>query len=475
MKVNIQENYLWKKLILDSVELWLKGYIYNKTITQLAKDLQDLKKEDFESYILSLDGHYALVAQRNGIILAVVDKVRSIPLFYDSQEISSHAPSLICSKKLNLDAIISLKMSGFTIGEDTLYKGLNSLIAGQFILCENTKIVKKQYYQYQPWQVNQKKYDVELLAQTTLGILKKMIRSLNGRQVVIPLSAGNDSRLIASGLKELGYENVKCYSYGIKGNFEAKIAKIIAKRLGYEFMFIPLNIKDERKYYKSIEFKNFLKFADTLVAVQYFQSISTIPKLKDWIDDDAVFINGNGGDFMSGEHIKKSFNEANHTLEIDKRKEVIIQESIKKHFCLWGNLKTQSNLDNISIQLEREIPIKLKSTKNDHGLYEYLEFNNRQSKYVISSQRCYEFYGYQWRLPLWDDDYLNFWKGVPLNLKKNQKLYIEMLKKENWGNVWGDDIPINKKYIRPLWILPCLLYTSPSPRDRTRSRMPSSA
>ena len=25
------------------------------------------------------------------------------------------------------------------------------------------------------------------------------------------------------------------------------------------------------------------------------------------------------------------------------------------------------------------------------------------------------------------------------------------------------------------WILSCLLYTSPSPRDRTRSRMPSSA
>ena len=27
----------------------------------------------------------------------------------------------------------------------------------------------------------------------------------------------------------------------------------------------------------------------------------------------------------------------------------------------------------------------------------------------------------------------------------------------------------------PYQLLPCLLYTSPSPRDRTRSRMPSSA
>ena len=26
-----------------------------------------------------------------------------------------------------------------------------------------------------------------------------------------------------------------------------------------------------------------------------------------------------------------------------------------------------------------------------------------------------------------------------------------------------------------MWLLPCLLYTSPSPRDRQKSRMPSSA
>ena len=30
-------------------------------------------------------------------------------------------------------------------------------------------------------------------------------------------------------------------------------------------------------------------------------------------------------------------------------------------------------------------------------------------------------------------------------------------------------------YAKAEWFNPCLLYTSPSPRDRTRSRMPSSA
>ena len=40
----------------------------------------------------------------------------------------------------------------------------------------------------------------------------------------------------------------------------------------------------------------------------------------------------------------------------------------------------------------------------------------------------------------------------------------------------GDDNGINVcKKIREDNNIPCLLYTSPSPRDRTRSRMPSSA
>ena len=38
------------------------------------------------------------------------------------------------------------------------------------------------------------------------------------------------------------------------------------------------------------------------------------------------------------------------------------------------------------------------------------------------------------------------------------------------------DRRVKKRTFRSLWIVRiCLLYTSPSPRDRTRSRMPSSA
>ncbi len=464
IRINIKEEYFWKKHTTDNIILWLKGYLFNKTTKQLINDFSPLNINDIKDYLIKLDGQFALVAQTENWTMMAVDKIRSIPLFYaknnNNWSIDSQAPSLVKKanlRELNKDAILSFKMSGYTVGEDTLYQDLNSLISGQCVVFENSKNPQKiQYYQYQPWEVinkNNEEYQQEL-KKVTLKILQKTIDSLNGRQVIIPLSAGNDSRLIVSGLKYLGYKNVKCYSYGIKGNFEAKIAKIIAQKLGYEFKFIPLTIREERKFYQSQKFKDYLDFADNCLAIQYFQSLSTIPRLKSWIAKDAVFINGGTGDFISGGHIYGDLQKDNSQLLKKQRLAIIFNETIKKHFSLWGSLKTKNNLANIKQQLKNEIPIKLTTCDKDHGIYEYSEFINRQSKYVISGQRAYEFYGYEWRLPLWDDEYLRFWQQVPLELKAKQKLYNSMLKTENWAGVWGDDIPVNKKNIRPIWIIP---------------------
>jgi len=458
MKINIKKDFSWQVYSIRALKLWLKGYIHNKSIEDLLHDLQILELKEIENYLLQLDGHFALVVQTDDWTIVAVDKTRSIPLFWAKNEVGSHASTLVKNSaltKLNQGAILALKMSGCTINEDTLYQGLNTLKAGQCIIFENDKKYQRlTYYQYQPWKIiKQEDYQQEL-AEVTLNILRKMIKSLNGRQVIIPLSAGNDSRLIASGLKHLGYENVKCYSYGMKGNFEAGVAKLIAKKLGYEFKFISLTLKEEKIFYQSKIFKKYLEFADSCTAVPNFQSLSTIPRLKNWIDKDAVFVNGQSGDFISGAHIKPSMQKDNKTLSIEDRSEIIFKETIEKHFSLWGNLKTKDNLANIKKQLLAEMPIKLNTASKDHGLYEYSEFINRQGKYVISGQRVYEFYGFEWRLPLWDDEYLKFWQKIPLEKKANQNLYVSMLKSENWAGVWGDEIPVNKKTIRPLWIIP---------------------
>ena len=61
-------------------------------------------------------------------------------------------------------------------------------------------------------------------------------------------------------------------------------------------------------------------------------------------------------------------------------------------------------------------------------------------------------------------------------VKKELRIILNLYAKKVSSGDWKDyGLTINKKEITFDIYQSCLLYTSPSPRDRTRSRMPSSA
>jgi asparagine synthase (glutamine-hydrolysing) len=468
VNINIKTKNLWKKYSAKNTTVWIKGYLYSHTKDNVVNICKSITKKKISSFIKSIDGHFALIVQRKDIAFITVDKIRSTPLFFVNIKnnffIDTDPKNLINIKEfnntINQNAKLELSMSGFTIGNKTIYKNLNSLKAGEIVLFEKNEYKYIQYYKYFG-KIIDKNFDNYLkeLSEVTLNIFQKMLKQIGNKQIIIPLSAGNDSRLVASILKHLGAKNVKCYSYGTVSNFEAKIAKIVAQKLGYEWKFIPLTHQSERKFYASNDYKQYLKYSETFCSVPYFQSLSTIKYLKNinWIDSDAIFVNGNGGDFISGGHIdlkiQNKVSNANNKL----RKENILNQLIERHFSLWGCLKTKNNIVKIKKNLWNEIKLvcsDLTNNNKDHLFYEYSEFIDRQSKYVISGQKIYEYYNHHWRLPLWDDEYLYFWQKVPLEYKLKQKLFTRMLKDNNFGNVWGKDIPVNKKTITPKWIIP---------------------
>ena len=361
IKINIKTNHLWKKYKQDNLSIWVKGYIYNYSIQKIISICKVIKKENILSFVTSIDGHFALLVQRDDPTFIAVDKIRSIPLFFikiKSDFYIDYDPKNLVyfnefDKEIDENAKLEIFMSGFTIGSKTIYKNLYSLKAGEIVLFQKNKYEFNQYYKYFG-EIVDKNFDeyLEELSEITLNIFRKMLTQIGDRQIIIPLSAGNDSRLVASILKHLGATNVKCYSYGTEGNFEAKIAKQIASKLGFEWKFIPLTHKSEKKYYKSDEFKKYLDYCETYSSVPQFQSLSTIKYLKDlkWIENDAIFVNGISGDFISGGHInvkkEDGFIKNNNN---NKRKKNILNQLIEKHFSLWGYLKNENNLNKIKI------------------------------------------------------------------------------------------------------------------------------
>ncbi len=444
ISINIKTNFFWKRYTQNNLKIWVKGYIYSHSIDKIVNICKEIKKNQVPSFLKTIDGHFALIVQRDDITFIAVDKIRSTPLFFTNIQndfyIDSDPKKLVkinkFDKKININSRLEIMMSGYTIGNKTIYNEIKSLKAGELVIFYNNDYEYLHYYKYNG-EIVEKSLDKYLneLNTVTLNIFRKTLNEIGDRQIIIPLSAGNDSRLVASILKYLGAKNVKCYSYGTKGNFEAKISKIIANKLGYEWIFIPLTHNSEKKYYASKEFREYLDYSESFCSVPYFQSLSTIKYLKDlnWINKDAIFINGNGGDFISGGHIQVKMKD-NHNIKNTSEKlriENILNQLVEKHFSLWGNLKIHDNLSQIKKTLWKEIVEgcgDIANKEKDHLLYEYSEFIDRQSKYVISGQRIYEYYGYDWRLPLWNDEYLLFWQKVPMDYKFKQKLYVEILK-----------------------------------------------
>lgn len=476
--VAVRETYGWHRYRAGAITLWFKGWIDGLDGARLAEKIdaagRAVSPEWIGKLLLETNGHYALVVTGAGWAVAAVDWVRSIPLaatrLKDGRWLVDDQPErLRRSAGLGLgdidpDAALAVAMAGFTVDDGALYRGIELLVPGELIWFAAGQATRHRYYVYRPWRVRAAKPAVleQELAETTLAIMGRTLASLDGQPLVVPLSAGRDSRLIVSAARHLGYDNVRCFTYGRAGNFEAQASQAIAEKLGYPWTFIPATVPKQRRYFASDDYARYVDFADSGASLPFVQDMAPLIELKKsgYVPDDAVIINGQTGDYISGNHIVPALRQPACGLSEDTRWQRIIDALLAKHFKLWQSLATPSNLACIAKLLRRSIDRgggALGDAETDHGLFEYAEFQDRQCKYVITGQRIYEFLGHEWRLPLWDSDYLRFWEGVPLREKAGQSLYARMLENANWGGVW-QGIPVNSKTIRPRWIVPLRLF-----------------
>ena len=456
--IHIDENYGWKKINFKNRRLWIKGLIYNYSDFEIIRKLSYIKLKDIKKFLNSIDGHYAIIFETKDFIISAVDKISSIPIFYffDQQNyFVSPFPSKVKNffkKALNQEQLLSVSMASYTIGEETIYKNFFSMRAGSVSIFKkhHNSLKYFNYYQFDCWKINKDfnfKKKKEQLSKLNLKIIKKLYdySMREEKTIVIPLSGGLDSRLIASTLKSLGAKNVFCFSYGYKNNYESAANKKI-----YEM-------------FNSKSFKKFRTIFDTYNCVSDLTEFYAIKELhKNKKLKNCIIVNGNTGDFISGGHILK--------FKISKKPkktlENLISVFINKHFRLWQSLATNKNDQTIKKLLKKELGniknLKNINKNNFHSLIEYLEYYNRQAKHLSSKQRTYEYFNCEWALPLWDKDYIEFWRTVGKEFKLNQKLYISTLIENNLGNVWSEKWlkyrlitkttkPIFRFIIRPLF------------------------
>ena len=162
-------------------------------------------------------------------------------------------------------------------------------------------------------------------------------------------------------------------------------------------------------------------------------------------------INGQSGDYLTGAHIPAQlYNAARPDLD------VFYDALIAKHWSLWTNLNTPENLAFVRFRVGQVL-----SENPDRDLetlfaeYEAWEAEERQSKFVINGQRMYEFFGWDWQLPHWDGELLDYWARVPFQHKFDQNLYKDYLTAWNYKGLFPENPAFLWRWpLHMMWVIP---------------------
>lgn len=141
----------------------------------------------------------------------------------------------------DLEAICIFAALGFFLGSDTYWRNEKVLLpAYSYEKDDMGNIIpgKKTFeWFYEPRQIHFNQV-LDEFAELFATITRE--RTV-GKDVILPLSGGLDSRTQAVVLKSIGYERVKCYSYEFAGSFnETRYGKEIARECGYDFQGLTI-------------------------------------------------------------------------------------------------------------------------------------------------------------------------------------------------------------------------------------------
>jgi len=441
----------WSRVREGDVEAWATGYAFSRG-RLLEGDLLAAEacrafrgREAFLGFLRGLNGAFALAVRGPSEAVAAVDQIRSIPLCYalDAPAASDHISALERDgASRDATSLLEYAAAGYCTGPYTVYRDIRSLQAGECAFHRDGAWTPERYYEYR-CSYDSEKSGRELIAEhdaVLLAAFERCVESLRGRQVVIPLSGGFDSRLVALMLKRVGYENVRCVVYGLEGNREVEASRRTAKLLGYAWEHFVYDGALVRDVLRSELYQDFQESCTRGVSMSYPNEWPMLRAFREQglVDPDAVFISGVSGDFTAGSHLKYLLHPEFHADPLDLHPAIL-----EKHFCLWRDMLDHQKIRKMILaRLDETLAWRpYESVEEAAAAYERWEWQERQAKYGVDFVRGYEFFGYGWRLPLWDVEYMDFWRTVPWKYKLESWLYRAALHENDLYGVFTQDLP----------------------------------
>lgn len=278
--------YLSKLSWHNSDNVWVTGFIRkeNKYLTkdELLNIFSGIDAiTEFEQTLKTANGQFSVIIKKSDEIWAATDRLRNYPLFYTRLNgdfiISDDCYKLteeLQEKRFNPGAVDCFLSAGYVINNLTLINDVFQIEAGEFIRAGDY-IIRKFYHDISSAPVVEKAFEPtanELLNIFSV-VFKNHFQALSHKYIVIPLSGGYDSRLVASMCSKYHPDNVLCYTYGIKDNLEVAPAKEAASRLGFKWINIAYDSDLINEFLSDDFFNDYYPFASDLSSMFFMQEI----------------------------------------------------------------------------------------------------------------------------------------------------------------------------------------------------------
>ncbi|MCL1969177.1 MAG: asparagine synthase C-terminal domain-containing protein [Bacteroidetes bacterium] len=389
-------------------------------------------------FLVNIEKHHAVTPKFNGIYTCIItsangisiisDTINYFPVFYlkqnDNWIISDDWNYLVKLKKgitANLEAQTEFQSIGFVLDNETLDKEIFKTRAGEMLLLNNDGTEKRIHdYNFLPENfLNDtfQKLSSEIISEF-YEAGKRLIKFLNSRTAVLPLSGGFDSRLIACILKKLNYENVICFTYGVK-NREEEISRRVAQNLGYKWFFIDYEEIELETYIDDDEFLNYMKSVGNGYSMPYLQEYFAVKKLRKehFIPENSIFLPGHVGDNIAGSYVLKSIKTKTQNDKLPNR-------LIDTYFFFNKmNKKEKKYLKCRISKTLKDYPVKNCYSKKYNPYIEDWCVKEKFSKFLFHSSKVFDFWGYETYFLLWDKKIVNFFRNLPYEFRENKWLY----------------------------------------------------
>ncbi len=387
----------------------------------------------------NVHGSFTIIINTSEQTIIAIDQMSQFPVFYthtDNRWLISDSVSELLKHKanwhINREAIPEFLSAGFVMGNETLIEDIYRVKPGAIICLSNAShdenkshIHATEWHNFLPqaYSLSNTSTPEEDFLSILDRITAKLLNSLHGRTLVLPLSGGYDSRLIACMLRKAGVKDVICFSYG-RPNPESALSEEVAKRLGYKWLFTDYSLMDTSGYIDDPLFHDYCQYAGNHTSMPYLQEYFAVKYMKDkqLIPDNSTFLPGHSGDFLGGSYVDIAARYSG--------KEQNLPSHIASIYFPFLPL-TRSERNIIEARLKKWLeahPTPASQVEEGYApIVEDWDVKEKLAKFIFNSSSVFPYFGYELRFPLWDAEMQTFFRKLPYKLRSNKFLYDKTL------------------------------------------------